>query len=170
MFRSSNRIVVFLGPDNRMYATEDEMEASSSEESPKDTLGRRVTPRRFRSMEERRRIVEETLVPGESVAGVARRNAVNANQVFVWRKQYQQGLLQTDEGGQSTPDDLGNSPAAVGTLKRYFRRPRSATDSPALESEGDFIELELAGGDRIRVHGKAATQLLERIIETLVRR
>jgi transposase-like protein len=153
-----------------MYATEDEMEASSSEEPTKDTLGRRVTPRRFRSVEERRRIVEETLVPGESVAGVARRNAVNANQVFVWRKQYQQGLLQAEGAERSTPDASGDSPAAVSTLKRYSRGPKSAVGSPALEFEGDFLELELAGGDRIRVHGKAATQLLERIIETLVRR
>jgi transposase len=32
------------------------------------------------------RIVEETFVPGASVAVVARRNNVNANQVFDWRK------------------------------------------------------------------------------------
>jgi transposase len=153
-----------------MYATEDEMEVSSSEEPAKDTLGRRVTPRRFRSVEERRRIVEETLVPGESVAGVARRNAVNANQVFVWRKQYQQGLLHADGGERSTPDAPGDNPATVSRLKQYSRRPKSAADNPALESEGDFLELDLAGGNRIRVHGKAATQLLERIIETLVRR
>jgi transposase-like protein len=153
-----------------MYAPEDEMEASSSEDPAKDTLGRRVTPRRFRSVQERRRIVEETLIPGESVAGVARRNGVNANQVFVWRKQYHQGLLQTDEGTQSTADAPKESPVAVGTLKQYSRRSKSSAVSPVVESEGDFLEFELAGGNRIRVHGKAATQLLERLIETLMRR
>ena len=42
--------------------------------------------RRRRSVEEKRRIVEETLEAGASVARVARRHAVNANQVFYWRK------------------------------------------------------------------------------------
>src|SRR5271167_4573664 len=39
------------------------------------------------------RIVEETFVPGASVAAVARRNNANANQVFEWRKLYRQGRL-----------------------------------------------------------------------------
>lgn len=49
--------------------------------------------RRFRSREERRRIVEETLQPGASVAVIARRHDVNANQVFHWRKLYREGRL-----------------------------------------------------------------------------
>ncbi len=44
-------------------------------------------------MAEKRRIVEETLQPGASVAKVARAHGVNANQVFAWRRQYRQGLL-----------------------------------------------------------------------------
>ena len=44
--------------------------------------------RQYRSVEERRRIVEETLVAGVSVAEIARAHGVNANQVFGWRKQY----------------------------------------------------------------------------------
>jgi transposase len=39
--------------------------------------------RQKRSVEEKRRIVEETLEAGASVACVARRHAVNANQVFL---------------------------------------------------------------------------------------
>jgi len=49
--------------------------------------------RRFRTREERRRIVEETLSSGESVATVARAHGVNANLVFHWRKLYHAGLL-----------------------------------------------------------------------------
>jgi transposase len=44
-------------------------------------------------MEERRKIVEETLQPGASVSRVARRHDVNANQVFYWRKLYREGQL-----------------------------------------------------------------------------
>ena len=39
------------------------------------------------------RIVEETFVPGASVALVARRNNANSNQVFESRKKYRQGRL-----------------------------------------------------------------------------
>lgn len=49
--------------------------------------------RRWRTVEEKRRIVEEAMVPGASVAQVARLHGVNANQVFAWRRQYQAGEL-----------------------------------------------------------------------------
>lgn len=38
-------------------------------------------------------MVEETLVPGASVARVALAHGVNANQVFGWRSLYRRGLL-----------------------------------------------------------------------------
>ncbi len=50
-------------------------------------------PRRMHSVEKKRRVVEETFRPHASVARVAQAHGVNANQVFYWRKQYQQGLL-----------------------------------------------------------------------------
>jgi transposase-like protein len=40
------------------------------------------SPRPRRSIAEKRRIVEETLAPGASVARVARAHGINANQVF----------------------------------------------------------------------------------------
>jgi len=51
------------------------------------------TKRHYRSADERQRIVEETLLPGTSVAVIARAHGVNANQVFAWRKMYQAGRL-----------------------------------------------------------------------------
>ena len=50
-------------------------------------------PRRRRSAVERRRIVEETLEDGLSVARVALKYGVNANQVFEWRRLYRAGKL-----------------------------------------------------------------------------
>ncbi len=61
-------------------------------ESDGQCEGRQGKKRR-RSVEERRKIVEETLQPGASVARVARQHDVNANQVFHWRKLYREGLL-----------------------------------------------------------------------------
>src|SRR3984885_16036307 len=47
--------------------------------------------RRWRSVSEKRRIVELALVPGASVALVARAHGVNANQVFKWRREFERG-------------------------------------------------------------------------------
>jgi transposase len=45
----------------------------------------------LRTADEKRRIVEATLVPGASIARVARENGVNANQVFQWRYEHRNG-------------------------------------------------------------------------------
>ena len=52
-----------------------------------------VGPRRRRSAVERRQIVEETLEAGASVARVALKYGVNANQVFQWRRLHRDGKL-----------------------------------------------------------------------------
>ncbi|SAL02492.1 transposase [Caballeronia pedi] len=57
--------------------------------------------RRRRTPQEKIAIVQETLEPGASVSGVARRHGVNANQVFGWRKQYQEGSLAAVKAGES---------------------------------------------------------------------
>ena len=53
------------------------------------------SPRRRRSAAERRLIVEETLDAGSSVARVALKHGVNANQVFKWKRLYEAGRLGT---------------------------------------------------------------------------
>ena len=86
--------------------------------------------RRRRSVEEKRRIVEETLEAGASVARVARRHAVNANQVFYWRKKYREGRLGKSQSSKLLPVTLsdiswnksgrasgGSSPFAVGMME-----------------------------------------------------
>jgi transposase len=59
--------------------------------------------KRRRTIQERRGIVEETLVPGASVARVARRHDVNANQVFYWRKLFREGRLGISMNPQLLP-------------------------------------------------------------------
>jgi transposase len=56
-----------------------------------EEVERRV--RRFRSIAEKRRIVELTLQPDASVSVVARAQGVNANQVFAWRRAFRSGEL-----------------------------------------------------------------------------
>src|ERR1700691_1449237 len=92
---------------------------------------------RRRTIQERREIVEETLVAGASVSRVARRHDVNANPVFYWRKLYR--------GGQLGP--------AVNLLAG-----RVAKDGSEETKESDFIprsgmlEIKLAKGT-LRVAG-----------------
>src|SRR5579871_2927937 len=62
-------------------------------------LGRRE--RRRHSISEKRRIVEQTLEPGASVAQVALANEVNASQVFTWRRAFKRGEL-VECGNDST--------------------------------------------------------------------
>ncbi len=44
--------------------------------------------RRSWSLDEKRRIVDESLEGGASLAEVARRHDLNANQLFTWRRQF----------------------------------------------------------------------------------
>jgi transposase len=67
--------------------------------------------RRRRSVEEKRRIVEETLAAGASVARVARRHAVNANQVFYWRQKYREGRLGKVSSSNLLPVTISEIPA-----------------------------------------------------------
>ena len=47
-----------------------------------------IRRRKRRSLQEKLQIVRETLHSQESVAVIARRHGVNANQVFAWRRRY----------------------------------------------------------------------------------
>ena len=133
------------------------------------------TKRRYRSAEERRRIVEETLVPGTSVAIVARAHGVNANQVFGWRKLYQSGLLgssnaaSVNQGSTSSVRLLpvtvsadggcgqAQTAVAVGQQGEGEREPAA---SPGV------IELTLAKA-QIRITGKVEPSVLRVLLECL---
>ncbi len=60
--------------------------------------------RRRRTPQEKIAIVQQCLEPGMTVSLVARLHGVNANQVFKWRKQYQEGgLTAITSGGDVVP-------------------------------------------------------------------
>ncbi|AOJ97948.1 transposase [Burkholderia vietnamiensis] len=78
-------------------------------------------PRR-RSVEERLAIVRETFEPGATVSGVARRHQVNANQVFAWRKLYQDGSLSAVSAGEQVvpASDLAEAMKQIQELQRLL--------------------------------------------------
>jgi transposase-like protein len=60
--------------------------------SSKSTTGKgKRPPLRYWAVQDKRRIVEETFVPGASVSVVARKNDMNSNMLFRWRREYHRG-------------------------------------------------------------------------------
>jgi hypothetical protein len=68
--------------------------------------------RRWRSVAEKRRIVELTWEPGASVALVARAHGVNANQVFKWRRAFERGEM--SEPAAAAGEQSGARPLLAG--------------------------------------------------------
>jgi transposase len=132
-----------------------------------DALGRRTGPRQRHSIEQKRRIVEETHVRGASVATVARRHQVNANQVFAWRQLYRQGLLEEKAAGEAAamlPVKV-TTPTVLPT-EHSLGRPPPSTQRRC--SRG-CIEIELPSGACIRIHGPVDRRALKHVVALLVR-
>src|ERR1700683_5033079 len=93
-----------------------------------DTCTQPVTvKRRYRALEEKRRIVEETLADGASVALVARAHGVNANLLFNWRRLYQAGRLGGCDRANLLPVKVTgeSSPPRTAPLREPNSRPSS---------------------------------------------
>tara|TARA_Y100001933_G_scaffold236204_1_gene257992 strand:+ start:27225 stop:27608 length:384 start_codon:yes stop_codon:yes gene_type:complete len=108
--------------------------------------------RRYRTNAEKRRIVEEALA-GD--ASVARRNGVNANLLFNWRKLYREGLL----------DQCREPTSATLVPVRVTPTPPSRVGLPTAGL--GHIEIELSGEIRLRVHGPVDGQTLADVLAAL---
>lgn len=117
-------------------------------------LAESASKRRYRSKQERRAVVEETLRPGASVAVIARRHGVNANQVFQWRKLYREGRL----------DDA--APAAQLVPVRITEV--MSDERPPAKLRAGVILLEV-GRARIRIEGSVDAEALRLILERIGR-
>ena len=142
------------------------MDTCAEKEVWTDSLGRRSGPRRQYTIEEKRRIVEETHVRGASVATVARRHGLNANQVFAWRQLYRQGLLESKEGQSGTP--MLPVKVSTPTVLPTERSVRASSKADGRVSKS--IEIKLANGHSILIHGRVRAGSLARVIDLLVRR
>lgn len=116
--------------------------------------GRRT--RRWRSIGEKRQIVQLTLAPGASVAEVARAHGVNANQVFKWRRAFQRGELM-EPCSALIPVTISSGPEAV----------KQAAEAPPQTCSGGAIHIEFAGRAIISVESGADPALVRSILESL---
>ena len=128
--------------------------------------------RRRWSEEEKLQLVEEACRPGHSVSQVARQRGINASQLFAWRRQaLAKGLVSDDRHEPNAVPTLTFAPVNVteesvpaepGEDVRPARRRRVPRGST-------IIEIELKGGDRVRVEGSADAALVARIVSALRR-
>jgi transposase len=113
--------------------------------------------RRRRSVEEKRRIVEETLKPGASVARVAQRHAINANQIFAWRKRYREGQLRSRAAAKLLPVTI--------TDERLVEAEKVAV--PVQPARLGIIEMVLSKG-KLRIEGTVELSTMRAAIECLL--
>ena len=116
--------------------------------------------RRFRSKEERRQIVEESLKRGASVSVVARAHDVNANQVFKWRKQYRDGRLDVE----ATANTL--LPVKISEALPAVRQTAAAPSRRSRVKRVGIIDIDL-GHARVRIEGAADPDCVRAALEGL---
>lgn len=109
--------------------------------------------RRSWSVEEKRRIVDESLAAGASIVEVARRHDLNANQLFTWRRRF--GFEPQDRD----PNDL--APILPVTI--------IADTTASVQGSLGQMEIVLAGGERIIVWADVETAALTRVLKAVAR-
>ena len=114
--------------------------------------------RRRRSAVERRRIVEETLEAGASVARVALKYGVNANQVFQWRRLHRDGKL-----GSDAEQTLKLLPVSVAD-EIELRKPEPSQAEPA---RCGAIHIELPGKVRMTLDGSVDPAVVRAVLKSL---
>ncbi len=119
--------------------------------------------RRSWSDEEKRSICLQTLAPGVSVAQVARRYAMNANQIFNWLKDARFAPAPEDVEA----DTAGFLPVDVRCEPTASSLPSIIEPAKALRSLGR-IEIALSGGHRLTVEGDFDGAELARLLKGLV--
>lgn len=125
--------------------------------------GKRV----YRTVAEKRRIVELTLQSGASVAKVAQAEGVNSHQVFDWRRAYLKGKLEL-KGQKSAallPVVLTAADASIVTVDAAVTEKSSITPMTAIP--GGAIHIELSGRVKIRVESGVDAALLRAVLESL---
>jgi transposase len=115
-----------------------------------------ASTRRSWSRERKRAIIAEAECTGTSVSAVARRHDLRPSLLFRWRREA------LEEGRAAA---LPPQPAFV-----PLRLPGPANPTPGERTTSAVIEIELAGGHRVRADASVDVELLRSVIEALVGR
>jgi transposase-like protein len=128
-----------------------------------DTLGRRVVPRHFRSLADKLKMIAEVRVAGASVAAVARQHGVNANLLFAWMRQQEQGVLGA-RTRRSQPKLL-----AVRVAATVAEAPARAEPTAGASGRVEYVEIALPDGTCIRAASTVPMERLEQLVRLLRR-
>ncbi|SFM27692.1 transposase [Rugamonas rubra] len=107
-------------------------------------------------LEFKRALVALSLEPGASVARIARDHGVNANQVFSWRRLYEQGRL----GVPALMRDDGLLPVVLASTV-----PAPSNDTA---NANGIVVLEL-GEVRVRIEGQPNASTLAQVLDRVLR-
>lgn len=113
------------------------------------------------SEDAKRALVLETFAPGASVSGVARRHGVNPSLAFSWRKRLREEL--------GFPSGRRREPVEPAGFMSLVVAEPAATPTARAETTS-AIEVELSGGARVRISGRADADLVAAILKALSRR
>ncbi|MEO0612476.1 MAG: transposase [Pseudomonadota bacterium] len=121
--------------------------------------------RRNWSDDEKREICQQTMVPGVSVAQVARRYATNANQIHNWLKD-ERFAPEPDEGFD---DDEGDAFLEVDLTQYSPPVPGAVPTAPPLGGpiSATRIDLTLSDGRRVLIEGPMALSAIVSLVEGL---
>jgi len=108
-------------------------------------------------MADKRRIAEESFSSKASVSRIARRYALNANQLFQWRKSYREGRLVSESEAKLLPVAITEEPLT--------KAPKAV--EPTVGAPGGSIEIQLPKGN-LRITGKVELLALRTAIECLL--
>ena len=138
-----------------------------------ELLGRVERRRRF-SVEQKLTVLAEAMAPGANMSEVARRHGLVPAQVYKWRRLAELGVIGMP-GASELPSfvaveiakDVRSLPAVVPESK-----PAVVSDAPRRRQrkKAGLIEIELAGGRRVRVDRDVDAAALERVLDVLARR
>jgi len=117
-----------------------------------DTSGKR---RRSWTVEEKRRIAEESFEGSISVAELSQKYGVNANQIFQWRKRYREGRLENSTATNLLPVTVTRE--MVVEAESPSTQPRQAAGS---------LKIELPKGT-LRISGSVDLGVLRTALECL---
>jgi transposase len=137
--------------------------------------------RRTRSLDERKRIVEEAVAPGVSVAAVARRHGLNANLIFKWIRRSREGWRDRrrepakEKAVVAAPPERGGSafvPVKLLELDAPSAPPRSdVVAKPARQTRRGArrgaMEISLPNGAKVSLDAEVDAEALRRVLSAL---
>ena len=120
-----------------------------------DTSGKR---RRSWTVEVKRRIAEESFEGNASVAQLSQKYAVNANQIFQWRKNYREGRLENSTSINLLPVTVSSEIVVPAANPRH----------PSCQTAAGTLRIELPKGN-LRIAGSVDLTVLRTALECLLR-